>query len=182
MSNRETSRTALSTAYLRAAHQLLDAKPLIFEDPVALQILGNAAQHRIQESTDQYQTPAGRALRSHLVLRSRFTEDRLAEATVRGVRQYVIVGAGFDTFALRQPEWAASLKIIEIDHLGTQTVKRSRLAETGFEMPSNADFMDVDFERESLQDSFVRHHMSTDDPTFFFLARCYHVPHRRRHR
>ncbi|HEY5505065.1 MAG TPA: class I SAM-dependent methyltransferase [Sedimentisphaerales bacterium] len=75
------------------------------------------------------------ALRAHEVLRSRFTEDRLAAAGSRGITQYVILGAGFDTFALRQPSWAQILKIIEVDHSGTQTVKRSYTAAAGLAMP-----------------------------------------------
>jgi O-methyltransferase involved in polyketide biosynthesis len=96
----------LGTAYLRAAHQLLEAKPLLFDDPVALPLLGPEALKLIQDTADNYRTPEMLALRAHVVLRSRFTEDRLAAAVSRGITQYVILGAGFDTFALRQPSWA----------------------------------------------------------------------------
>ena len=82
----------------------------------------------IRESAARAQTPEGRALRAHMVLRSRFAEDRLAAAVGRGVTQYVILGAGFDTFAVRQPPWARGLRILEVDHAGTQELKRSHLA------------------------------------------------------
>jgi methyltransferase (TIGR00027 family) len=101
MSDRHASRTALGTAYLRAAHQLFDAPPRILEDPLAVVLLGPAAVQRINETAESYQTPERRALRAHVVLRSRFAEDRLAAAVRRGVTQYVILGAGFATFALR---------------------------------------------------------------------------------
>lgn len=97
------SRTALATAYLRAAHQLLDAPPRVLEGPVAVPLLGPAALQRIRETAADYRKAEARALRVHVVLRSRFAEDRLAAAVRRGVTQYVLLGAGFDTFALRQP-------------------------------------------------------------------------------
>jgi methyltransferase (TIGR00027 family) len=167
MSNREASHTALATAYLRAAHQLLDAQPRILEDPIAVRLLGKDAAQRIYGSVDRYQTPEAKALRSHLVLRSRFAEDRLGAAVERGVTQYVILGAGFDTFSLRQPAWAESLKIFEVDHPGTQTLKRSRFEEAGLEMPVNSAFACVDFEQESLLDGLVRYRVSIEEPTFF---------------
>ena len=167
MPQREASRTALATAYLRAAHQLLDARPLILDDPVAVRLLGEGAEQRIRDAIQRYQTPEALALRSHVVLRSRFAEDRLAIAVRRGVAQYVIVGAGFDTFALRQPQWANSLKIIEVDHLGSQAAKRSRIAEAGMQIPANVLFADIDFERESLRDGLLRSGATTTEPTLF---------------
>jgi methyltransferase (TIGR00027 family) len=122
---------------------------------------------RINDTADQYQTSERLALRAHVVLRSRFAEDRLAAAVHRGVTQYVILGAGFDTFALRQPDWAQALKILEVDHPGTQAMKRSHLAVAGLAMPENADFATIDFEHESLRDGLLRYHASLDEPTFF---------------
>ena len=102
-----------------------------------------------------------------MVLRSRFTEDRLAAAVARGVTQYVILGAGFDTFAVRQPAWARNLRILEVDHAGTQELKRSHLAAAGLTVPPNAGFATIDFERESLRDGLVRHSISLTERTFF---------------
>ena len=167
MSDRDPSRTALGTAYVRAAHQLLDAPPRILEDPLAMSLLGPAARRRIADSPETYQTPARRALRAHVVLRSRFAEDRLGAAVLRGVTQYVILGAGFDTFALRQPPWARSLEILEVDHAGTQELKRSYLAAAGLEVPGNARFASVDFAQEPLHEGLRRHHLSLSEPTFF---------------
>jgi methyltransferase (TIGR00027 family) len=167
MSARHASRTALGTAYPRAAHQLLDAPPRILEDSLALLLLGPAGLQRINETADSYHTPASRALRAHVVLRSRFAEDRLAAAVLRGVTQYVVLGAGFDTFALRQPAWAQALKILEVDRVGTQDMKRSQLAAAGLAMPENADFATIDLEHELLRDGLLRYHVSLDEPTFF---------------
>lgn len=167
MTDRDASLTALATAYIRAAHQLFDAQPLILDDPVAVSLLGADAATHIRQAAERHQTPEGRVLRAHVVLRSRFTEDRLAEAVLRGISQYVILGAGFDTFAFRQPEWAKKLKIFEVDHPGTQAMKRSRLAAAGFAIPDNLVFAGVDFEKESLHEGLCRHRVSMAEPTFF---------------
>lgn len=167
MANRNASLTALATAHMRAAHQLLDARPLILEDPVVVSLLGEPASTQIRDSAEYHRTPEARALRAHVVLRSRFAEDRLADAILRGVTQYVILGAGFDTFAFRQPAWARMLKIVEVDHAGTQAKKRAQLTAAGFAAPENLIFADVDFEHESLHDGLVRHHISLTEPAFF---------------
>jgi methyltransferase (TIGR00027 family) len=152
---------------MRAAHQVLDGQPRILEDPLAVLLLGPAALQRIHDTADHYHTSERRALRAHVVLRSRFAEDRLAAAVMRGVTQYVILGAGFDTFALRQPPWAQALKIVEVDHVGTQDMKRSQLAAAGLALPENADFANIDLERESLCNGLLRYRISLDEPTFF---------------
>jgi methyltransferase (TIGR00027 family) len=161
------SRTALGTAYLRAAHQILDAPPRILEDPIAVTLLGTAAVQRIQETADSYQTPERRELRAHVVLRSRFAEDRLSAAVLRGVTQYILLGAGFDTFALRQPVWAKALRILEVDHSGTQAAKCARLAATGLALPENVDFAAIDLGHETLRGGLRRLQAPLDEPTFF---------------
>ena len=163
----KASRTALGTAYLRAAHQLLDAAPKILDDPIAVRLLGEGAGQKIRESAERYRNSAAAALRSHVVLRSRYAEDRLAAAVQRGVGQYVILGAGFDTFAFRQPDWSKSLKIFEIDHPDTQSVKQSLLTKAGFDLPANVRFAPIDFEHESLLEGLCRHHVSLEESTFF---------------
>lgn len=120
------SQTALGTAYLRAAHQMLDGEPRLLDDPLAVTLLGRDAWGRIQANADAYRSPVVQSLRAHVVLRSRFAEDSLAEAVSRGITQYILLGAGLDTFAFRQPPWAHSLRILEVDHLQTQLLKRQR--------------------------------------------------------
>ena len=167
MSQKTASRTALATAYMRAAHQLLDPPPHVLEDPTAVAVLGPGAEQSIKESAARAQMPENRALRAHMVLRSRFAEDRLAAAVGRGVTQYVILGAGFDTFAVRQPVWAGNLRILEVDHAGTQQLKRSHLAAAGLTVPPNAGFATIDFERESLRDGLLRQGIEPAQRTFF---------------
>jgi len=167
MSQKTASRTALATAYLRATHQLLDPPPRVLDDPTALAVLGPGAEQMIRDSAALAQTPESRALRAHMVLRSRFAEDRLAAAVDRGVTQYVILGAGFDTFAVRQPAWAQKLRILEVDHAGTQEQKRSHLTAAGLTVPANAGFATIDFERESLREGLLRHAISPTERTFF---------------
>jgi methyltransferase (TIGR00027 family) len=106
-------------------------------------------------------------LRSHIVLRSRFAEDQLEDAAARGVRQYVILGAGYDTFIVRQPEWARSLRIIEVDRPETQALKRARLEAAALTVPENVTFAGIDFERETLADGLRRHGVVLDEPVFF---------------
>jgi len=161
------SRTALATAYLRAAHQILDGESLILNDPVALILLGPDAENRIRDAADKYMTPEAKALRSHVVLRSRYTEDRLKSSIERGVNQYIIVGAGFDTFAVRQPAWATHLRIIEIDHPDTQHLKRKKISDSGIPVPSNVVFAGINFENESLEEGLIRNGIRIDEPTFF---------------
>src|SRR5438552_2906084 len=123
MSDHEPSKTALAVAALRAVHHLIDAFPKILDDPISLQLVDPHLREFITTHPDRYQTPASRALRSHVLVRSRYAEDRLAEAAARGLDQLLILGAGFDTFAYRQPEWAQRLHILEIDQPASQHEK-----------------------------------------------------------
>lgn len=165
MIENSASRTALATAYLRAAHQILDGAPLLFPDPVALPLLGPQAETQIRSTIERYQGPFGRGLRSHVCLRARFAEDRLAAS--RGTGWYVLVGAGFDTFALRQPDWARDLRIIEIDHPATQDAKRTMMASAGLSSPDNLTFVPADFTRQTLADILGRLEIPQDDGVYF---------------
>jgi len=167
MSERKASATAFGTLYMRAIHRLLDAPPLIFDDSVSLMLLGEATANEIKKNHKNHRTLEARALRTNIVLRSRFTEDRLAEAVERGVTQYIILGAGFDTFAFRQPSWAGKLKIFEVDQPATQAQKRSWLKDAGIIQPANLFFAGIDFERESLRDGLIRQGVSFEEPSFF---------------
>ena len=111
MSERKASETALGVAVLRAVHQMMDGEPKILNDPVIVQMLEEETRARIQTHPELYQLPHRRALRSRVLIRSRFAEDQLAEAVTRGVKQFVLLGAGMDTFAYRQPDWANDLRI-----------------------------------------------------------------------
>jgi len=165
MQDHTASRTALGVAYIRAAHQIYDSRPLLFPDPVALPLLGPDAAGKIEALRERHQSPFGRGLRSHLCLRARFAEDRLAADP--SVRWYVLVGAGFDTFALRQPAWAGKLRIVEVDHPATQNAKREMIAAAGFAVPDNLFFEAADFTRETLGVVLARRGIAPEEPVAF---------------
>jgi methyltransferase (TIGR00027 family) len=151
---------------MRAIHRLLDAHPLVFDDAVSLILLGENTAKEIEKNHEYHRTLEARAMRTSIVLRSRFTEDRLAEAVERGATQYIIFGAGFETFAFRQPSWARKLKIFEVDQPATQAQKRSWLKDVGIDVPANLFFADIDFERESLRDGLIRQGVSFQEVSF----------------
>src|SRR5215831_17135656 len=166
MTEIQASRTALGVAWYRAAHQVID-KPLIFEDPTALALFGPAAAEHVRAQAEEFQKPGPRGLRALVVLRSRFAEDRLALAVARGVTQYVVLGAGYDTFSVRQPEWAHSLRITEIDQSATQCDKKLRLEKAALTVRENVTFLAVDFETETLADALTRGNVDRSIATFF---------------
>jgi methyltransferase (TIGR00027 family) len=158
----QESQTSVGVAALRAAHLLLDPPPHVLVDPISLRLLGPEGEAGIRARAARFETMGSRALRSHVVLRSRYAEDCAAEAAERGVRRLVQLGAGLDTFAYRQPEWARSLEVLEVDHPQTQEGKRARLASAGLTLPGNLRFVPVDFERTTL-DAALGH----AEPSFF---------------
>ena len=133
------SRTAQRVALRRAAHQLLD-DPLVFTDPLALLIIGADERAALAADPRAYDARRwDRSLRAFIAARSRLVEDELADAVAAGVRQYVVLGAGFDTFAYRNP--FPELRVFEVDHPDTQAVKRRRLADAGIEIPASLTFV-----------------------------------------
>jgi methyltransferase (TIGR00027 family) len=145
------SRTALRVALRRAAHQVHDAKPLVFDDPLAVRILGKEFQEELQRTPDSVKRPHSAGMRAWMVGRARLAEDTLA-AGVRelGVRQYLVLGAGLDTFACRNP--FEDVRVFEVDHPATQAWKLEMVAGAGIVPPANAKFVAVDFERDSLRE------------------------------
>jgi methyltransferase (TIGR00027 family) len=147
----------------RAAHQVLD-RPAIFVDPVALAIVG--AEVAEIEREPRHQLLPARSLRAFMAARSRVAEDALAVAvTERRVSQYVVLGAGFDTFAFRNP--FARLKVFEVDHPATQQHKRERTAEAGLATPDGLTYVAIDFEREELDVVLSRSGFDMSRPAFF---------------
>jgi methyltransferase (TIGR00027 family) len=165
MADRRSSTTAVSVAYYRAAHRLFD-DPLILDDTIIASLLGVETLENIRSLAEHLQTRGSKALRAHIVLRSRFAEDRLEHAVARGVRQYVMLGAGLDTFAFRQPHWAHGIRIFEVDHPASQQAKRDRLATAGIEVPANLTFAAIDLEHEPLRESLARHGVDLAQPVF----------------
>jgi methyltransferase (TIGR00027 family) len=134
--------TAVRTALWRALHVEVDPPPHVFEDKVGLKL---AAPDDTWHSRPDM-SPFTRPFRASIVARARFIEDLVAEQIARGVGQYVILGAGLDTFAQRQPELASRLLVFEVDWPGPQAWKRQRLIELGFGIPSFLRLVPVDFE------------------------------------
>ncbi|HKX41767.1 MAG TPA: class I SAM-dependent methyltransferase [Burkholderiaceae bacterium] len=159
----EPSRSALTVASLRAVHQLLD-EPSVFIDPIALPLLGASAEAALRDDPFVLNDPMSRGLRGALVARSRFVEDELARCVAAGVRQYVLLGAGLDTFAYRNPYSSAGLRVFEVDHPGTQRWKRQLLAEASIEAPSSLTFVPVDFERDELAGALRQAGFRADQP------------------
>jgi methyltransferase (TIGR00027 family) len=167
MKENTASGTAMSVAKVRAAHQLVDDEPRILVDPVALQLIGPEAIEAIRADASLRSNPRFAAFRGHIVLRNRYAEDCLRAALERGVGQYVLLGAGYDTFAYRQPTWADELRIFEVDHPLTQAAKRELLASRGVTPPANLSFAPVNFESESLREGLQRAGFDFSRAAFF---------------
>ncbi len=149
MHQAQPSATALRVALRRAAHQQVDARPLIFDDPLAVRILPPAAREELKRTPEAERKPFSAALRAWMVTRARFAEDVLAVGvTTRGVRQTLVLGAGLDTFAYRNPY--PDMRVFEVDHPATQAWKRELLLAAGIAVPETMRFVPVDFERQSL--------------------------------
>ena len=183
MRERQRSRTAEATAVMRAIHQVVDAEPRVFDDPVAARLLRlpderwrRSAPVRAERVRQELRRagllpsrPAigARRLRAQLVVRARYAEDQLQAAIERGVTQYVVLAAGLDTFALRRTDLQGTLTVFEVDHPGTQADKRRRIESAGLDWPGNLELVPIDFEHQSLSEAL--HQSSFDDrsPAFF---------------
>jgi methyltransferase (TIGR00027 family) len=173
------SLTAIGAARMRAAHLLLDDDPKIFRDDFALRFGGCESEASLREdlSTDvaeiasrigpeiaQRVLQAGRAV---MIMHSRYTEDALSQAIANGVTRYVILGAGLDSFAWRQPQFVSRVEVVEVDHPSSQQWKRRRLQELGIGEPPNLKFLPIDFEKQTLLDGLRDGGCPLDKPAFF---------------
>jgi len=135
--------TAVRTALWRALHVEVDPPPHVVEDTIGLQLVAPDEGWRARPDMDPVGT---RGFRASIVGRARFVEDLVARRAAAGVSQYVLLGAGLDTFAERRPDLAAGLQVFEVDQPGTQAWKRRRLIEVGLEIPASLHFVPIDFE------------------------------------
>jgi methyltransferase (TIGR00027 family) len=135
--------TAARVALWRALHVQSDPPPHVLEDEIGLKLLSPDEGWRSRGDMDPQFT---RPFRASIVARARFIEDLVVEQAGRGLDQYVILGAGLDSFAQRRPEIASHLKVFEVDQPGPQAWKRQRLIELGFGVPDWLRFVPVDFE------------------------------------
>ena len=161
MRDGQPSSTARGAAAYRAIHQTHEGAA-IFRDPFAVKILDDATRATLDEIAAD---PSRRGMRLVVVSRSRFSEEALAASVARGTRQVVVLGAGLDTFALRNP--FPAVRVFEVDFPATQAWKRERLSEAGLAIPHTLAFAPVDFERESLADGLARASFRRDRPAFF---------------
>ena len=178
------SQTALATALMRALHTRADPQPLIHDpwgdrlvpeaviEAIRQRVLAASASEPGEASSVDARAFVDRFLRASpayasVILRSRYTEDALHAAVARGVRQYVMIGAGFDSYALRRPSVASDVTVYEIDHPATQALKRRQLADCKVALPASLHFLAADLARESLGDVLSRSPFRCDQPAFF---------------
>ena len=164
------SRTAELVAAARAGHFARAERPLVIEDPFAIHLAGERWQ-RVIGSNFRHWLFTRVLLRrvlpttTYVLIRARFTDDRVLAASEQGVRQLVILGAGFDTFALRYPD--RGIKVFEVDLPASGALKRERLAAAGIAVPEHLHFVEVDFERDPLDERLLGAGFDRRAPAFF---------------
>lgn len=163
------SRTALSTALMRAVHTR-GAEPVLVNDPWADRLVLSEEREDITKRLGG--SDLEEALRTHpaygaVILRAGYTEESLAQAVARGVSQYVIVGAGMDSFALRRPAFARELQIFEVDHPDTQAFKAERLRVCGVTLPAGVHLVPADLSEVGLDRALADSPYRRDRPSFF---------------
>jgi methyltransferase (TIGR00027 family) len=174
------SRTALATSLMRALHSRSDPQPLL-DDPWGDRLVPESARTAFRDRALAQVSSAAAALPNRaldaalranaayadVILRSRYTEDALRAAVARGVEQYVIVGAGFDSFVCRCPAWAEGIAIYEVDHPATHRLKRERLQACGVADSASVHFVEADLSVEDLGAALSRSSFDATQPAFF---------------
>lgn len=160
METGRASKTALRVAIRRAAHQIME-QPRILDDPIAVPLLGPGFARDMERASHT----VARDFRAFMATRSRYAEDRLADAVAKGIAQYVILGAGLDTFAYRNP--FPALRVFEVDFPATQAWKREMLAEAGIALPGNLTFVPLDFEHKALAEGLAEAGFDAGSAAFF---------------
>ena len=175
-----SSKTAILAASVRAYHHQ-QSKSLVFADDYAIdmvpfvwrviaknRLLGWFVVHKVFHSF--------RSIHTEVILRARYAEDRLMEAISAGVEQYVILGAGLDTFSMRHKELADSVRIFELDHPATQATKEKQVREVNGDVPPNLVFVPIDFETDQLNEALIRAGFNPQEPAFFsWLGTTYYL-------
>lgn len=151
MNENQVSSTALLTACMRAYHSR-NAADKIFDDFLAYDLVPEDVLEQIEQISPDIFFPGT----INIVTRARYTEGALEETIREGVKQYVILGAGMDTFAFRRPEMMDCLEVFEVDHPATQNFKILRLSELGWERSEHLHFIPIDFTKENLAAALTR--------------------------
>lgn len=165
------SRTAEAAAAARALHWIED-DPVVFADPFALELTSVGWRRVLRSRTLRWLAKRLvfgplRPVNAQVLGRSRYAEDRLEAAVAAGVGQYVIVGAGLDSFALRRRDLAERLTVFELDHPASQQAKRERIARLGLEQPKNLELVAADFEQETVGAALARSSFEPSRLAFF---------------
>lgn len=176
--------TAMSTSRMRAIHTRRDPQPVLNDpwgdqlvpasmlvaavaqrDPASNSDTGDISEEELASLSDDFMraSPAF----TNVIIRARYTEDALSAAIARGTRQYVLIGAGFDSYALRIPPQEKDVAVIEIDHPATQSLKKQRISECGLAVPDNVHFVAADLAREGLENALARSTFNSAEPAFF---------------
>ncbi len=160
METGRASKTALRVAIRRAAHQVMD-RPPVLDDPIAVPLLGSGHDRDMERAMHK----VARDFRAFMAARSRYVEDRLGEAVAHGVTQYVVLGAGLDTFAYRNP--FPALRVFEVDFPATQAWKRALLDEAAIALPAGLVFVPLDFEHKTLAEGLAEAGFDPRQAAFF---------------
>lgn len=172
MRNRQSSSTADFVAVMRAMH-LLHHRPVVFDDPYALQLTSPGLRWVCQNRffqwllTRRFFSGGLRPITAQVVSRAKYTEGKLEQAVSKGISQYVIISAGLDSFCLRRPGFSAGLQIYEIDHPATQQVKLNRLMEIFGSSPKGVEFLPIDLEKQTITDVLSTSSFCKDERAFF---------------
>ena len=158
----QPSRTAERVAEQRAAHQLLDS-PRVLDDPFAIRLVSADVRQQLEQHPSEIdRSPISKPTRAIVVVRTRIAEDELARS---GATQYVLLGAGLDTFAYRNP--FPHVRVFEVDQPDTQALKRQRLAAADIDLPANMTFAPCDFSRDRLEDALASVGFDRHQPAVF---------------
>jgi len=166
MEDQKYSITSIATATARLVHLLLDEDPKIFRDMEATYFMDSEGAKRRRSTWELQNKPILMHLRALFLVRHRFAEDELARFAASGTEQFLLLGAGMDTFFLRCPDSLRHLKIFELDHPATQNWKQNRLAELGVKIPDNTTFVPVNFERQTIREALADTGFNFEKKTF----------------
>ncbi len=163
MKKNTPSHLAELCAAIRAVHFLYGERPFLIEDPFAIELIGPEMREYVM-SGKQTRPSSSAAI---VLGRARYTENLLEEAIRSGIDQYVILGAGMDTFALRRPDLMEKVRVYEIDHPETQAWKQDMLAHLDRELPATLEFIPADLEHETITDALGRSSFRKESRVFF---------------
>ncbi|MGD8455992.1 MAG: class I SAM-dependent methyltransferase [Anaerolineales bacterium] len=172
MKNKQRYSTAETTAAIRAMHLLYD-QPVVFNDPYALQLTSPALRRICQSRFFQwilgrkFIAETYRPIAGQVLSRAKYVEEKLEQAVSDGISQYILIGAGFDSFCLRRPDFSSDLMIFEVDHPATQRIKRQRLKEVSDSSLGGVEFIAVDLEKRTISDALSDSSFSKDEKAFF---------------